>query len=79
MKTFCRDTMHVLFSRVSFSSTEHAEYDATLKLIKRLKFICIERMHLIGSLLKLNRINEVSMHGCFFEEIIKSWKISLAT
>ena len=30
------------------------------------------KMHLIGSLMKLNRISEVSMHGRFLENFIKS-------
>ena len=37
------------------------------------------RMHLIGSLIKLNRISEVLMHTRFFEKLIKSWKNSLVT
>ena len=36
-------------------------------------------MHLIGSLIKLNRISEVLMHGRFSETFIKSWKFSLVT
>ena len=35
------------------------------------------RMHHIGSLIKLNRISEVLMHGHFFEQFKKTWKISL--
>ena len=40
------------------------------------------RMQFIGSLINLNRIIEVLMHGRFFENFenfIKSWKISLVT
>ena len=38
------------------------------------------RMHLIiGSLVKLNQINEVLIHGRLFENFIKSWIISLVT
>ena len=37
------------------------------------------RMHLIGSLIKLNEISEVLMHGRFFVNFTKSWKISLVT
>ena len=36
-------------------------------------------MHFIGSLIKLNRINEDLMHGHFLENFSKSWKISLVT
>ena len=37
------------------------------------------KMHFIGSLIELNRISEDLMHGHFFENFIKSWKISLVT
>ena len=45
----------------------------------RRRIVAKFRMHLIGSLIKLNRISEVLMHGRFFENFIKSWKISLVT
>ena len=37
------------------------------------------RMHLIGSSIKLNRISEVLLRGRFFENFIKSQKVSLET
>ena len=37
------------------------------------------RMHHIGSLIKLNRISEVSLHERFTEKFIKSWKNGLHT
>ena len=37
------------------------------------------RMHHIGSLIKLNRVSEVLLHGPFFESFIKSWKLCLVT
>ena len=52
---------------------QQAEYDATLKIAAKF------RKHLIGSLIKLNHISEVLMHGRFFENFMKSWKISLVT
>ena len=36
-------------------------------------------MHLMDSLINLNCISEVLMHGRFLENFIKSWKISLVT
>ena len=35
------------------------------------------KIHFIGSLIKINRIREDLLHGHFFENFIKSWKISL--
>ena len=43
----------------------------TCKILRRriaVKF----RMHLIGSLIKLNRISEVLLHGSFLENFMKS-------
>ena len=37
------------------------------------------RMHLIRSLIKLNRISEVLLHEPFFENFMKSWKLCLVT
>ena len=44
-----------------------------------LKIAAKLQIHSLGSLIKLNWINEVLMHGSLFENFIKSWKISLVT
>ena len=45
----------------------------------RLEIAAKFRMHFIGSLIKLNRISEVLIHGRFSQNFIKSWKFSLVT
>ena len=61
-----------------------AETASQLRPIETWKISCLAiaakfRMHFLGSLIKLNRISEVLLHGRFFENFIKSWKISLVT
>ena len=60
--------------KVSAASKLERRLNETCKTLRR-KIAAKFRMHLIGSLIKLNRISEGLMHGRFFENFIKSWKI----
>ena len=76
METFCMTTMQPPLFELKLKTfpSLHCGYNF-FYLGLAAKF----RMHLIGSLIKLNRICDVFLHGRFVEKFIKSWKISLAT
>ena len=88
METFCRITIQPPLFELKLKTFPLLHRCEHFVFTRRLNEICKTlrrknaakfRMHFIGSLIKLNRISEVSMHGRFFESFIKSWKISLVT
>ena len=64
--------------KISAAAKLERRFNETYKTLRR-RIAAKFRMHLIVSLIKLNLISEVLMHGRLFEKFIKSGKISLVT
>ena len=64
--------------KASVAFKQERRFNETCKTLRR-RIAAKFRMHLICDLIKLNQISKVLLHGRFFENFIKSWKISLVT